>query len=364
MTARPFRAAAAALLALAAAGPAPTLPALAATDNKGKAMVTATEMGSMLGRLGPGLFQGSSQALTNVELSAARTDFRGLAVAAPPQVATDAQTAVPVIVLSQHTALRAWQVPEQDNLMLVVTDVDSGNLRFTRALVDPKDEEAPATPAAARAPAPGGNAATAVSTKVHRLDLPVQPGLSANLAVAALSYDLASNSVPVTLAGSRPPRPAVTRPIAPLPNAQQGLPSYAPGGPTPRPPAGHGVEFAVDLPSASAPSSLLVHGAFSKPLGTSEHLRAVQTVRDNGAERAATAVVPLTIAVLGLGWKAPRLYPVGVPIYGSPDVPPGQRVTGQFALEMPLEVTLPAGEHVAWVLMGGVPYGPRKFQVK
>lgn len=326
-------------------------------------MVTATEIGSMLGRLGPGLFQGSSQALTNVELSAARTDFRGLAVAAPQQIPTDSQSVVPLVVLSQKTALRAWQVGEQYNLMLAVTDVDSGNLRLARALVDPKDEESPNAPPAARPAAPTGNAATALSTKAHRLDLPVQPGLTANLAIAALSFDWVSNTVAVSLAGSRPKAPTVVRPITPAPSALPGLPTYAASNQTPKPPAS-GLDFAVTLRAGVEPSSVFVQGAFSKTLGMHEHLRVPQFVRDNAADRQATAVVPMSIAVLGLDWKAPRSYAIGVPVYGMPDVPPGQRVSGQFAVEMPLNVALPAGDYVAYVLMDGVPYGPRKFQVK
>lgn len=330
---------------------------------KGTTMATPADLASMLQKIGPPLFEGSSASLTQVEVAAARSDFRGLAVAVPPQLASDSASALPVVILSQQTALRAWQVGAQYNLMMAVADVDSGSVRLTRALVDPKDEEAPNTPPPARQAPPEGAAAAGVSTKVHRLAVPTPPGHSATLAVTALSFDQVSNTALVTLAGSRPKAAPAVRAIAPRPNPATGLPTYGPTARSRKPPTS-GLDFGVELPPAGTAASIVVHGSFTKALAAHEDLRTAEPLRDNGVDRRAIAVVPLTVAVLGLDWKAPRLQPLAVPVYGTVDLPVGQRMSGQFEVPVPLGTALPPGDYVAYVLMDGVPYGPQKFQLR
>lgn len=80
--------------------------------------------------------------------------------------------------------------------------------------------------------------------------------------------------------------------------------------------------------------------------------------------RKAQTSQPLTVAVLGLDGKAPRLQSLAVPVYGAADLPVGQRLSGQFEVPVPLGTTLPPGDCVAFVLMDGVPYGPQKFQLR
>lgn len=332
----------------------------AAPAPKGNTMLTPAEAASMLQQLGPPLFQGSAEALTHVELAAARSDFRGLAVAVPPQLASDTASAVPVVLLSQQTVLRAWQVSEQYNLMLAVTDVDTGAVRITRALVDAKDGESRDSSPPQRPPAPTGAAAAGVSTKVHRLEVRIPPGHTATLAVAAMSFDRVSNTAVVALAGSRPKAAATVRAINPRPSPAPGLPTYAATSRSPKPPQ-LGLEFGVEVPPGAA--GITVFGAFAKPLAGHELLRATQAMRDNGVDRQATAVVPLTVAVLGLDWQAPRMHTLAVPVYGAPDLPIGQRMSGYFDAPVPLGMALPAGEYVAYVLMDGVPHGPHKFRV-
>jgi hypothetical protein len=200
-------------------------------------------------------------------------------------------------------------------------------------------------------------AASGIATKAHRFDVRISPGQSGSLAIAALSFDLASNTATVDLAGSKPRVPGAPAAIAPRPNPGQGLPSYVSAARMPQSPR-NGLAFVMETPASAG---ILVRGAFSKVLALHEELPVPQNVRDNGIDRQTSAVVPLTIAVLGLDWKAPQLHPLGVPIYGATGVTPGQNVTGQFATVIP---ALPAGQYVAYVFMDGVPYGPQKLQVQ
>jgi hypothetical protein len=329
----------------------------ARTPSKGHSMVTTAEVALMLQRQGDRLFEGTSATFTQLELSVARTDFRGIAIAAPAQVQTDSKSSVPVVVMMQQTVLRAWEVPDQYNLMLAVTDLQSGTVRAGRALHDPKDEEAAGRKPAVRPPKPTGLAASGIATKVRRLDVRVSPNQSGALAIVAIAFDVASNTATVDLTGSKPRAPGAAAAILPRPDPGPGLPSYAPASRMPQPPR-TGVAFAIE---SSAGAGIVLRGAFSKVLALHEELPVPQNVRDNGIDRQTSAVVPLTIAVLGLEWKAPQLHPLAVPVYGAAGVTPGQNVTGQFATVIP---ALPAGQYVAYVFMEGVPYGPQKLQVQ
>jgi len=122
-----------------------------------------------------------------------------------------------------------------------------------------------------------------------------------------------------------------------------------------------GVAFVVEASGGPANAPLVVHGAFAKMVAPHDSLPHPASVRDNGVDRQASVVIPLTIAILGLEWNAPRLYPLAVPVYGATRVAQGQSVTGQFATGIP---QLPPGQYVAYVLMDGVPYGPQKLQVQ
>jgi len=275
-------------------------------------------------------------------------------------VQTDGKPVLPVVLMTQQTVLRTWEVPDHYNLMLAVTDLDSGTVRARRALVDPKDVEAPDAVRPPRPPRPNAAAGSGISTKVRRLEVPVPPGHSGALAVAVISFDMVSNTAKIDLAGSRPRAPGAPRTVSPRPDPAQGLPTYAPSRRTLRAPPS-GVAFAVEASGGPASAPVLVHGAFAKTLGPRDSLPQPESVRDNGVDQQASVVIPLTIAILGLEWNAPRLYPLAVPVYGATRVAQGQSVTGQFATSVP---PLPAGQYVAYVFMDGVAYGPQKLQVK
>lgn len=322
-------------------------------------MVTTVEAAAMLQKRGDRLYEGDSRLYTEIELAIARTDFRGLAIAAPARVQTDAKAVVPVVLLTQQTVLRTWEVSDQYNLMLAVTDLDSGAVRARRALVDPKDEEPPNAVRPPRPPRPNAAAGAGVSTKVRKLEVPVTPGRSGAIAVAVIAFDQVSNTARIDLAGSSAAR-AAPRAISPRPDPAQGLPSYAPGRGMPKAPAS-GVVFTVQPSGGPANTPVVVHGAFGKVAAAQDSLPQLVGVKDNGVDRQAAAVIPLTIAILGLDWNAPRLYPLAVPVYGTAPIAPGQNLTGQFATGVP---PLPAGQYVAYVFMDGAPYGPQPLQIK
>ena len=158
------------------------------------------------------------------------------------------------------------------------------------------------------------------------------------------------------MAGRRDAR----RRASPRPERRCAPKQPAPTPRTPKAPA-NGVAFAVEPSGGPANAPVVVQGAFAKVAAPQDMLAQPANVRDNGVDRQAGAVVPLTIAVLGLEWNAPRLYPLAVLVYGSARIAPGQNVTGQFATGI---AQLPPGQYVAYVFMDGVPYGPQPIQVR
>jgi hypothetical protein len=284
-----------------------------------------------------------------------------MALAAPPQVSTDTESTVPVVVLSQRTILSAWEVSEQYNLMLAITDLDSGTVQLGRALIDPKEDEALEPQTDPPPPKPTGVAATGITTKAHRFDLRISPGQTGTLAITAILFDAVSNTSTVALAGRNPRASADPPTISPRPNSSQGLPTYAPTPRTLQVPRS-GIAFVLEL--GGGPNTMTVHGAFSKVLGVYEDLSVPRGVRDNGVDRHATAVVPLTIAVIGLDVKRPRTYALSVPVYGAVHATPGQVVSGQFAVGIPADPPLAPGQYVAYAFMDGVPYGPQRLHVQ
>jgi hypothetical protein len=324
---------------------------------KGNTMATAADLAAMFQKQGPRLFEGGEDELTELELGASRLEFRGLVTVAPQQARSDVSRTLPVIVLSQQTSLRAWEVPAQYNLVLAVAQINSGTVHLIRPLLDPKDEEPVNATRASRPPMPQGVAAQAVATKANRFGIAIGGMPSGKLAISAIAFDVASNTATVELTGG-PGGPGSRSPATwTTPNPDPGLPTFAaPVAPV----SDTGLNFEVVLSTADR-RSLGFRGGFSKLVGPHESLPSLAAARDNGIDRRVTAVVALTILVLGLDGSA-RMQPLAVPVYGTEPTSPGRSIAGQFAVTVPVTAPLVPGHYAAYVFMDGTAYGPQKFQ--
>jgi hypothetical protein len=324
-------------------------------------MTTTADIAAMLQAQGTRLFHGGSDALTELELSVSQLDFQGLATVAPVQIQVDVHHTVPVIVLSQQTSLHAWEVPAQYNLTIAVTEINSGAVHLFRPLVDPKDEEPAGAQRAPRPPKPTGTAAEGISTKANRFDVEIRGMHRGSLAISALSFDVASNATTVNLVGGQAGAADATPATWSMPSPNPGLPTFAPATGGDVPTSQRGLNFAV-TPPASGRTDPHIRGAFSKNSGLHECLPAPRVVRDNGVDRQVIAVVPLTVAILGLDGTA-RLQPLAVPVYGADEAKPGQLIGGHFETNIPVTSPLVPGKYAVYVFMDGVAHGPQMLRV-
>ena len=302
------------------------------------------------------LLQGDSTALTDLELRASDSDFRGLALAAPSAI-TAAQAAVPVVILSQRSALRAWQVTDRNNLRLAISNTDTGAVTLMEPLRDEKDADSVGELDAPRPPQPTGSMAEALSTKAVHLDAGLLAQSGTRVTVTALAFDWKSNTVSVTRTGAAPVLVAAKAWQRPAPD--QGLPSYLG---TATPPA-TGLTFTIQAQSGQPrPGGIRLSGQFAKPAVPGDLLARLERIRDNGADQSVTALVPLALVVARLDGLVAG-YPLNVPVYGAAAPQPGQPVNGSFRLDYALSPAPSTGHYAAYLFMDGTAYGPQLFDI-
>ncbi len=134
-----------------------------------------------------------------------------VALGAPRRVDLRTQRTVPVLLASFQTGLRAWQVNPDPNTYLFVKNDRTGELVFSRPLINMRRGIQP-RPSGAGEP-PDELNATSTSSKVDAIDLVekmagrLSPGRNS---VTAVVYDVRSNTVQIELDGesqAEPPLP-------------------------------------------------------------------------------------------------------------------------------------------------------------
>jgi hypothetical protein len=299
--------------------------------------------------------------LDQLELTLSDTPFEGLLLRAPAQVDVNSASSLPMIVATQKSVLRGWEVVQSKNLTVFLTDIDSGRTQAATPLEDPKDLEPNAPIDAPRPPRPSGSAARGTSTAVWRFDarelfdMAWRPG---RYALAAVSWDWASNTQQVRLAGSG--GEAASRPtrVEPAAAAGSGLPSYRPFKGGPQAPQ-QGLVF--DLRPSPDGRHQIAAGAFTIK-ARDAHLGMPS---DQSVAQGIAALVPITVAVLSLDAPQPWLYSWAVPVYGRAPATPGDSLTGYFAIDLATSAfgRLPAGSYVAYLMAEGSLLGPRRVQL-
>lgn len=278
------------------------------------------------------------------------SEFEGIAISAPAEVAAGARVPIAVAVRFDHA--RAWDVPLGWNTALVATNLDTGRVVVTEPFTAQTGhkrhgESAPLE----RGPRPPdgeleGVAADISWTDFQRARVPAEPG---TWRVAVVYHDWVSNAVEITVAGP-PPAPEPREPW-PRAAAETGLPTYLP-----RP--GERPGFALDIGETGGRQVLRVSGHVEVPLRP--WMAYHGTMRDQGAEQDVIATVP--VAVLWMEHDGGRGHDLRflAPVYGPPP-PPGRPARADFSLDLLAEAEafrLPAGRYAVWLLAGGELRGP------
>ena len=179
--------------------------------------------------------------------------------------------------------------------------------------------------------------------------------------------------------GDGPPQPSPAPSVHPTPNPNAGatdkwlfgllkrkklvFPSYLPNSKTPKL-TKPGLSFVIDTRFKDG-IQLTVHGAFSTITKAHYIPETITThIFADGKKHKVGAVVPLTLAIVGLDWDVPIRFDWAIPVYSNQKIQPGAPLQGYFALDVLAKAgnKLPAGDYVAYVVMEGNIYGPVKFK--
>lgn len=330
-----------------------------AGPQKGNSRVTPVEVVDLLRLDERQLLAGARNALNSAELRISDTAFRGLALIAPRRIASGSD--IPVVVVSQATTLQSWEVPEAGNRVLLAQDLATGEVHTGRTVIDRKAEEYPPAARAPR-PAPTGLAAEAIATGATWYDARAVLSLplhKTTYALAALEFDRASNVVAVEFqhgAPSPPLRPAAINPPPAAPAVYEATPNHPPTPPS-------GVAFKFDIAAAQA-GDRVIYGAFTKTAAAADVLASPQSVEFQGHARPVAAIVQLALVVVGLNQPAPRIFNLGIPVFGSRAASIGSALRGHFTVGLQQSIgRLTQGQYVGYVLLAGTLYGPVHFSV-
>jgi hypothetical protein len=328
---------------------------------------TADVLNSVLNLGEEQFFATDSSALSRREATLLDTDFTGVAINAPRVIPIARRATLPLFVALRSDGRRGWDVPLRDNAVLVGVNIDDGSVRLANALETEKER----SNRGGRAPRARGEPANlaAVSAVVTTLDAREQLGIewtTSTWSLALLHFDWPSNLVSVSLQGDRRQVPAAAPSVSPAPNPACGssadaLPCYSVaelGS------AAGGASFALALVPGAAPR-LEARGSFAL------RLRARQVARPGivhsfagGRRENVAAIVPITLALVGLDSGEPIQFDWAVPIYGPP-AQVGARVAGAFAIDALAggNVELPPGRYAAYLIFDETIVGPRPLEV-
>jgi hypothetical protein len=258
---------------------------------------------------------------------------RGLHLWAPPLVALDARTTLPVHVGAFGEVAEVQRLALLERAMVVAVDTASGDARVVRAGAGAGRE-----PAARMPPPPGfegglGQSTGARAAQVARWAMwdqasgaPAWP--TGRYRLTAIAADCVSGETLVDVTRSATTiDPAVREaaapgPVWPPPDPAGGLPRYQPSDGAPSPPADHGVVLAAERVVAARE-------------GATCPLRGAVRVRLRDAHRARHgAVVPVTLVVTGTESPGPFVVPMRVPSFDRDDAAREVGVTAHFAVDL------------------------------
>jgi hypothetical protein len=314
-------------------------------------------------------FNADSSVLTPLESRLLDMGCFGIAVNAPDLIITSRRDKLPLIMAVSLSGGRDWDVPMSDNCILVGTDLQDGSVHFAKAFVDKKElQNRGIKKKAPRGPKPSGLVSSAAKLieldPLDRLDIEWNTG---TWRLGVLYYDWPSNTVDVELIGDKKVMPAPVMEIYPEPDlkADGFLPWYLPTAQTP-PCPDLGLTFTSEFNVEGEKQQLNIFGSFA--LTTRDFYlptqKSVHKFHDQG-QKSVAAVVPLTLAVLGLDWDKPLQFDWAVPVYGEP-LAVGMLARGSFSIDALAEDTitnLDPGKYICYIVMDGRIFGPKIINV-
>lgn len=337
-------------------------------------MLTSVEMTALLRAQDPLVFTGDVPALESAAFALASTDFEGAVVLLPETLPSDPAAAVPALLFSRVNRLRDWQVPQRQNMALVLIQEHGASLQslafFKEAPPDNRREhhtdfeEIPE-------PAPTGAMATSMITLLRQVDLRQRFSLQAaggQLTLLALCFDRTASIASATVAGTAHSLPA--GPAAPLavsfgsPSLRKAklLPIYDQTRSSPPPPVS-GVNVTIEASARVTPHGFTLRGTFNTAAQAYQIKPMPELMQFGQVKHLVVAVVPITFVILSLNDAKPHLVTWNLPVYGNEPPAVGGALRGFFEVELlgPEEPGLPGGPKVLYAVMGEQLVGPVRF---
>ena len=296
-------------------------------------------------------------------------DSFGLAVNAPRRILTANHYKLPLIMAILYSGERGWDVSLADNCILVGTNLQDGSVHFANGLISEKElqnrEEEEKAP---KGPKPSGLATAAA--QLTELDpkgrLPITWN-TGTWGLAVINYDWPSNTVVVEFQGDDEFIPSPAKPVNPEPDPRGAafMPWYLPTAKTPKPPES-GLTFTGEFKVENKKQELNIFGSFAVP-ACDFHLPKQSQAHKflDGHQENIAAVVPVTLAVLGLDWEEPIQFDWAVPVYGE-SLTRGMLARGNFsinALATETKTMLDPGKYLCYIVMNGKIFGPKTIEV-
>ncbi len=134
-------------------------------------------------------------------------EFSGLAISMPAEIDLRRTESVPMVILSQKNAVRAWETSTRLNLAVFAVSRNTGKVYVGQAVYDNKFETMRRKPVRTKPPRPVGDAVNALLTDVQMVNLlqrTAMPATKGEYLVRALEFDWLSNAVTVKVKGPVP----------------------------------------------------------------------------------------------------------------------------------------------------------------
>ncbi len=299
-------------------------------------------------------------------------NFYGISINCLPKIELKEETSLPIIIVTQESGLRAWQVSLKSSCSLIATNLETREIFFGRPFWDPETETSLEEIDEVKYQKPEGGQAVSILSDATRVDarkvlgLPWTPG---RYRFNVVSFDWISNSVDVALEGTVPeemvPPASVSRLIEPAKSGDGYLPTYLRVSSSPKLQTGASTAADVTVtPKPNPHTQLLVSGSFSV-IADETHLPfvAYNIPEIDGVDKNVAAAVPVTLALFVKNSSIPYRFDWKIPIYSERPIKPGDRVEGYFSLDAfrGTEYYLIAGDYVAYLIIEGQIFGPTSY---
>jgi hypothetical protein len=306
------------------------------------------------------------------------TSFRGIAITAPRTIRLDSHDSFPVILFSQRTGLRDWEVNMRRNTAITAVNLRSGKIYQGHAFSSPKKRDSENADRSMEGPPPEPADARSISSGAERLDargLLMLPWETGRYAITVTYYDMVSNTAVVELVDEKQTVPTSERASFPVEQATS-LNEKAPVGGQPdkfphfirssRTPdlKDAGVALALPADVSLKETSIPFYGIARVPVPTSAivalHTQAQTsaTVENKNPTTIPTAVLTGLLMFVQKDLRVPLRVDLQIPIYTKAPIKPGDVVEGFFGIDLAsqlpqsfsagtYQVYLAVGEHIA-----------------